>query len=171
MRRKLIHLAAGTWLTKSGRCRDVWFHRSEDGLGPMPLRRGSKFQRVSSVPRPRPFRNHDPKSGDVVPPGHPGELVFTPLDARGSVVLRYRTGDYIDGGLVYDPCPHCGRRAPQLVGNISRSSEIKEMRLDKVKGRWLISISWSTCWMTLKTSGPGSWSCANATTTLGKWTN
>jgi len=80
------------------------------------------------------FEVIDPKSGQTVPNGEPGELVFTPLDARGTVVLRYRTGDIIDGGLVYEPCPHCGRRAPRLVGNISRSSEVKEMRLDKIKG-------------------------------------
>src|SRR6185436_11747481 len=43
------------------------------------------------------------QTGRPLPPGHPGELVFTPLDARGSVVLRYRTGDYIDGGLTYEP--------------------------------------------------------------------
>jgi phenylacetate-coenzyme A ligase PaaK-like adenylate-forming protein len=50
------------------------------------------------------------------------------------VVLRYRTGDLIDGGLVYEPCPHCGRAMPRLVGQISRSSEIREMHLDKLKG-------------------------------------
>jgi phenylacetate-CoA ligase len=76
----------------------------------------------------------DPKSGDPVPDGEPGEIVFTPLEARGSVVLRYRTGDCIDGGLVFDRCPYCGRRLPRLVGKISRSSEIKEMQLDKLKG-------------------------------------
>jgi phenylacetate-coenzyme A ligase PaaK-like adenylate-forming protein len=76
----------------------------------------------------------DPSSGEVVPDGHPGELVFTPLDARGTVVLRYRTGDFIEGGLVWEPCPHCGRRLPRLVGNISRSSEVKTMQLDKIKG-------------------------------------
>ncbi|MDP9292745.1 MAG: AMP-binding protein, partial [Verrucomicrobiota bacterium] len=76
----------------------------------------------------------DPATGEILPDGRPGELVFTPLDARGSVVLRYRTGDYIDGGLFFDPCPYCHRRVPRLVGNISRSSEIKEMRLDKLKG-------------------------------------
>jgi len=76
----------------------------------------------------------DPKTGRVVPPGQPGEIVFTPLDARGSVVLRYRTHDYIDGGLVYGPCPHCGRVLPRLVGKISRASEIREMHLDKLKG-------------------------------------
>jgi phenylacetate-CoA ligase len=76
----------------------------------------------------------NPSTGEVLPCGQPGELVFTPLDARGSVVLRYRTGDLVDGGLTYDPCPHCGRSVPRLLGNISRRSEIKEMDLDKVKG-------------------------------------
>jgi phenylacetate-coenzyme A ligase PaaK-like adenylate-forming protein len=56
------------------------------------------------------------------------------LDARGTVVLRYRTGDYTDGGLTYAPCPHCGRTVPRLLGNISRRSEVKEMNLDKLKG-------------------------------------
>jgi phenylacetate-CoA ligase len=76
----------------------------------------------------------DPKTGRTVPSGQPGEIVFTPLDARGTVVLRYRTGDYIDGGLTYEPCPHCGRTLPRLVGRISRASEIREMHLDKLKG-------------------------------------
>lgn len=76
----------------------------------------------------------DPKTGEPVGEGRPGEIVFTPLDARGTVVLRYRTGDLIEGGLVYEPCPHCGRRLPRLVGHISRSSEVKEMHLDKLKG-------------------------------------
>jgi len=76
----------------------------------------------------------DPKTGAILPPGRPGEIVFTPLNARGTVVLRYRTGDYTDGGLTYEPCPHCGRSVPRLLGNISRSSEIKQMNFDKIKG-------------------------------------
>ena len=76
----------------------------------------------------------DPKTGVPRPPGEAGEIVFTPLDSRGSVVLRYRTGDLIDGGLVHEPCPHCQRNVPRLVGNISRASEIKTMRFDKIKG-------------------------------------
>jgi len=76
----------------------------------------------------------DPETNRSVPPGEPGEIVFTPLDARGSVVLRYRTGDYIDGGLTYEPCPHCGRSVPRLMGRISRRSEVREMNLDKLKG-------------------------------------
>jgi len=76
----------------------------------------------------------NPQTGETVAPGQAGELVFTPLEARGSVVLRYRTGDYTDGGLTYEPCPYCGRSMPRLLGNISRRSEVKEMNFDKIKG-------------------------------------
>lgn len=76
----------------------------------------------------------DPKTGEPRGEGEPGEIVFTPLQARGSVVLRYRTGDCIDGGLYYEPCPFCGRLVPRLVGEISRSSEFRELRIDKLKG-------------------------------------
>ena len=76
----------------------------------------------------------DPQTGETLPPGRPGELVFTPLHARGTVVLRYRTGDYIDGGLTYQPCPYCGRSLPRLLGNIARRSEVKHMDFDKIKG-------------------------------------
>ena len=76
----------------------------------------------------------NPRTGEVVPNGQPGEIVFTPLDARGSVVLRYRTGDFTDGGITTEPCPYCHRTVPRLTGNISRSSEIREMNLDKIKG-------------------------------------
>jgi phenylacetate-CoA ligase len=76
----------------------------------------------------------DPKTGEPRGEGEPGEIVFTPLDARGSVVLRYRTGDCIDGGLFHEPCPYCGLEVPRLVGEISRNSEVREMRLDKLKG-------------------------------------
>lgn len=76
----------------------------------------------------------DPKTGVAVPPGAPGEIVFTPLDARGTVALRYRTGDMAEGGLTWDACPHCGRRCPRLLGPISRASEVRTLRLDKIKG-------------------------------------
>lgn len=76
----------------------------------------------------------DPETGQSLPAGQPGEIVYTPLDARGTVLLRYRTGDFTDGGLTYEPCPHCGRTLPRVLGNISRQSEVKEMHLDKIKG-------------------------------------
>ena len=76
----------------------------------------------------------DPQTGEVLPEGHPGEIVFTPLDGRGIVVLRYRTGDRINGGLVTGTCPHCGRMSQRLVGKISRVSEQRALQLDKLKG-------------------------------------
>jgi len=76
----------------------------------------------------------DPETGEPRGEGDPGEIVFTPLDSRGSVVLRYRTGDLVDGGLFYEPCPFCGREIPRLVGEISRRSDVRDMRFDKLKG-------------------------------------
>lgn len=76
----------------------------------------------------------NPETGEVVPEGHPGEIVFTPLDSRGSVVLRYRTGDHLSGGLTYEPCPACGRTMPRLLGNISRVTDVRRLRIGKVKG-------------------------------------
>ncbi len=76
----------------------------------------------------------DPKTGALVPDGKPGEIVFTPLDARGSVVLRYRTGDIAEGGMTWETCPHCGRTCPRILGPISRTSDVKALNLDKVKG-------------------------------------
>jgi phenylacetate-coenzyme A ligase PaaK-like adenylate-forming protein len=76
----------------------------------------------------------DPRTGIPVPEGHAGEIVFTPLDARGTVVMRYRTGDIAEGGLTWSKCPHCGRHCPRLLGPISRVSEVRELHLDKIKG-------------------------------------
>jgi phenylacetate-CoA ligase len=76
----------------------------------------------------------DPETAEVKGEGEPGELVYTPLDARGTVVLRYRTGDYIDGGVTWEPCPHCGRTVPRIVGNIGRASNTKELQIGKLKG-------------------------------------
>ena len=88
----------------------------------MPLsRRGKSRADFISIPISGIIEIVDPKTGEPVGEGQPGEIVFTPLDARGTVVLRYRTGDLIEGGLVYEPCPHCGRHLPRLVGRISRT--------------------------------------------------
>lgn len=76
----------------------------------------------------------DPQTGLRVPEGQPGEIVFTQLDARGSIVLRYRTGDLIEHGISYAPCPHCGRTTPRLIGRISRVSDVHHLNLDKLKG-------------------------------------
>ena len=76
----------------------------------------------------------NPETGEVVPDGQPGEIVFTPLNARGTVVLRYRTGDIAEGGLTWEKCPNCGRTCPRLLGPIARVSEVRELHIDKLKG-------------------------------------
>src|SRR5205823_4261574 len=43
-------------------------------------------------------------------------------------------GDIVEGGIAYGKCPHCGQMLPRLMGTISRTSEIREMKLDKLKG-------------------------------------
>ncbi|MDF3058629.1 MAG: hypothetical protein K0R17_2844 [Rariglobus sp.] len=76
----------------------------------------------------------NPETGETVPDGVGGEIVWTPLDQRGTVVLRYRTGDRCEHGITWEPCPCCGRRLPRLVGKISRVSDVHALRFQKVKG-------------------------------------
>jgi phenylacetate-CoA ligase len=76
----------------------------------------------------------NPTTGETVPDGTGGEIVWTPLEQRGTVVLRYRTGDQIENGITWDACPCCGRRMPRLMGRISRVSDFRSMRFQKVKG-------------------------------------
>lgn len=78
------------------------------------------------------FEVVDPE-GQRVRTGEPGELVYTALDWRGSVVMRYRTGDMVRG-LSEDPCPFCGRTVPLIHPDIQRSSEVREFHLTKIKG-------------------------------------
>ncbi len=80
------------------------------------------------------FEVVDPKTGENVRDGEDGELVFTPLRARGSTVFRYRTGDMVRGGLQWDPCPHCGRTVPRISSDLTRESSLKDLQLLKVKG-------------------------------------
>ncbi|MBI4178288.1 phenylacetate--CoA ligase family protein [bacterium] len=76
----------------------------------------------------------DPVTGKILPPETPGEIVYTPLAGAGTLVYRYRTGDIAEGGITYRPCPHCGRDVPRLMGPISRVSNIKDLKLTKIKG-------------------------------------
>lgn len=73
------------------------------------------------------------KEGNRVKDGEPGELVYTSLNWRGTMVVRYRTGDMTEG-IEYNPCPHCGKTVPRIKMDIQRTSEIKEFHLTKVKG-------------------------------------
>ena len=76
----------------------------------------------------------DPETGKVLGEGETGELVVTNIDARGSVVLRYRTGDILVGGYSTGPCPCCGRTMPRISSLINRRTVVKEFVLTKIKG-------------------------------------
>ncbi len=113
----------------------------------------------------------NPKTGEVMPNGEPGEIVFTPLDARGTVVLRYRTGDLTDGGITMEPCPYCHRTVPRLTGNISRNSRNPgDEPRTKSKARWWILTNWNMCLMMPRTWAHGRWNCGRSTTTRMDWT-
>lgn len=80
------------------------------------------------------FEVIDPDSGEPVGEGETGELVYTPLDGRGSLVFRYRTGDIAHGGIARSPCPACGRTVPRVSTHITRRVQIEDLRLSKIKG-------------------------------------
>ncbi|MCX6555410.1 MAG: AMP-binding protein, partial [Candidatus Aminicenantes bacterium] len=61
----------------------------------------------------------DPQTGQVLPPGREGELVFTSLGRQATPLLRYRSGD-VGRLLPGDPCP---------------CRMIPTPRLDHVRGR------------------------------------
>ena len=75
------------------------------------------------------------KNNERVNEGEKGEIVYTSLDWRGSVFLRYKTGD-ITKGLHYEKCS-CGRTLPRIDNVIERSSEYKEFKLAKIKGSFV----------------------------------
>ena len=80
------------------------------------------------------FEIVNPDTGEPVGPGERGELVYSGLEGRGSCVLRYRTGDIAETGIVYDPCPGCGRIVPRVSTTLSRRSDIGELNLTKIRG-------------------------------------
>ena len=80
------------------------------------------------------FEIVDPKTGENKMEGQDGELVYTSLDSRGSVVIRYRTGDFVKGGITYEPCPYCKMTVPRISSDITRLSDVKDLKLSKIKG-------------------------------------
>jgi len=96
--------------------------------------KGNEYTGYHLYPDLAVFEIVDPKTGEVVPEGGDGELVFTPIAGRASSVFRYRTGDLVRGGIRFDPCPHCGRTVPRISSDLTRESSLKDLQLLKVKG-------------------------------------
>lgn len=80
------------------------------------------------------FEIIDPETEEPVADGEDGELVYSCLDGRGTCVIRFRTGDFVKGGIVHEPCPSCGRNVPRLGSDISRTGKDKLFTLTKLKG-------------------------------------
>jgi len=85
----------------------------------------------------------DPKNGEPVGFGEKGILVFTHLDFRGSVFLRYWTNDIIEKGMIYED----GQL--KLVGDIYRISDIVPIET-KIKGTLVNTLSLENLLSSLK---------------------
>ena len=67
----------------------------------------------------------DPDTGEVLPEGSTGELVFTTLTKEGFPVIRYRTRDICS--LIYEPCK-CGRTHIRMNKPQGRSDDMLIIR-------------------------------------------
>ena len=99
----------------------------------------------------------------------PGRTRLHAAEAREASCCGIAPVTTLTAGLVYEPCPYCKRDLPRLVGKISRSSEVKSMQLDKIKGTLVDFNQLEHVLDDAPTRGPGSWSCANATTIPWSW--
>ena len=72
----------------------------------------------------------DPKTGEPLPEGEEGELVFTILTREAMPLLRYKVGD-VGSLLPYEPCS-CGRTLPRMSyvkGRVSQLMKIGEKKI------------------------------------------
>lgn len=67
----------------------------------------------------------DPDSGEVLPPGEQGELVFTTLTKEAFPIIRYRTKDI--SRLIYDTC-ECGRTLVRMEKVTGRTDDMLIIR-------------------------------------------
>jgi len=67
----------------------------------------------------------DPASGEPLPDGEVGELVFTTLTKQALPLLRYRTGDL--ASLTHDSCP-CGRTFVRMSRVVGRTDDMLVIR-------------------------------------------
>lgn len=67
----------------------------------------------------------DPETGEVLPPGEKGELVFTTLTKEAFPVIRYRTKDI--SSLYYETC-ECGRSLVRMAKVTGRTDDMLIIR-------------------------------------------
>ena len=75
-----------------------------------------------------------PETREPVRPDEPGVLVFSHIGWRGTVLVRYWTGDLVKGGARWDRCARCGYMFPRVYAPICRVDQdftkIKGTRVD-----------------------------------------
>lgn len=69
----------------------------------------------------------DPETGQPATNG--GEVTVTQLGFRGSALLRWRTGDLVDGPIANDACPACGRTVPRIPTDVRTGTTTVTVRL------------------------------------------
>ncbi|MDK9708555.1 MAG: phenylacetate--CoA ligase [Desulforhopalus sp.] len=67
----------------------------------------------------------NPETGEVLPPGEKGELVFTTLTKEAFPLIRYRTKDI--SRLIYEPC-ECGRTLVRMEKVTGRTDDMLIIR-------------------------------------------
>ncbi len=67
----------------------------------------------------------DPETGEVLPPGEKGELVFTTLTKEAFPIIRYRTKDI--SRLIYEQC-ECGRTLVRMEKVTGRTDDMLIIR-------------------------------------------
>jgi phenylacetate-coenzyme A ligase PaaK-like adenylate-forming protein len=72
------------------------------------------------------FEIVDPDTGISLPDGAEGLVVFTHLDRRGTVLLRYAVGDV--AVLSHAPCPHCDLTVDRIVSAPRRADQRMKIR-------------------------------------------
>jgi phenylacetate-coenzyme A ligase PaaK-like adenylate-forming protein len=68
----------------------------------------------------------DDHTGERLPEGETGVLLFTHLLRRGTAFLRYRIGDM--ASMSTEPCAHCGRTTPRITSQPVRSGDIVKIK-------------------------------------------
>jgi len=75
-----------------------------------------------------------PETREPVAPGEPGVLVFSHIGWRGTVLIRFWTGDLVKGGMRWERCPRCGYTFPRIFSPICRAekdfTKLKGARID-----------------------------------------
>ncbi|MHB1652957.1 MAG: phenylacetate--CoA ligase family protein [Desulfitobacteriaceae bacterium] len=131
-RNKVLELLAGMGAKDAKVVNSFGFTESKIGAG-IECTEGGDEHGYHTLPDLGFFEVINPETGERVDEGETGELVYTPLEMRGTTVIRYRLGDIVTRGITYGPCPVCGRTVPRIGSDISRKTDFKDLALSKVK--------------------------------------